>query len=348
MSVRNVITPAVEAELETWKRAFVERWAMQPPEFFQFAGAGVEDIYSRDIGELVNPIHTPLYDQLLREATLADLDALEKALGPVGSGSYMGYLRFFQSELLAEAKKADEEDRLFSHDIPRWFRFKGWDLREKWNCEAAPACGGAGAGSGAAAPEAAAETLAEENARLKRDNEWLKRQVAAAEKALSLKHLPMPTEEQEDGEDPDHFSHAGLIAKYCAVMRENTEFIVGRTELVARLYLKEMAAGAHFTVSESEAADLVIKADKQIRHFRNQLTYEKAKVDAHEAAHVRNLERIDALEAQIRDLTYQLGNAKATSDAHKICHAQAAERADTLEERVAELEEQLRKATEGK
>jgi hypothetical protein len=320
-----IITPVIQAELEAWKRAFVERWAMQPPEFFQYAGAGVEDIYGRDIGELVNPIHTPLYDQLLREATLADLDALERALGPVGSGNFMGYLRFFQSELLGDAKKADErlltqsdsrpvgttkEGRPFSHDIPRWFRFKGWDLREKWNCEAlqtgrseyeasvsvAPACGGVGGG-------AAAETLAEENSRLKRDNEWLKRQIAAAEKALSQKHLRFPTDEEEDGDDPDYFSHAGLIAKYCAVLRENTEFITNRTELLARLYLKEMAAGARFTVSESEAADLIIKADKQIRALTAQLASAKAKVDAHEAAHVRNLEHIDALEEQLHKAT---------------------------------------------
>lgn len=329
-----IITSVVQAELEAWKRAFVERWAMQPPEFFQYAGAGVEDIYSRDIGELVNPIHTPLYDQLLREATLADLDALERALGPVGSGNYMGYLRFFQSELLGDAKKADErlltqsdsrpvgtteEGWPFSRDIPRWFRFKGWDLREKWNCERpayealmasipgsaarapAPACGGAGAG--AAAPEPATETLAEENARLKRDNEWLKRQIAAAEKALSQKHLRLPTDEEDDGDDPDYFSHAGLIAKYCAVLRENTEFIASRAELLARLYLKEMAAGARFTVSEGEAVELVLKADKRIRALTTQLVYEKAKVDAHVAAHISNLERIDALEEQFRMAT---------------------------------------------
>ena len=146
-----VITSEIQAELEAWKRAFVERWAMQPPEFFQFAGAGVEDMYGRDIGTLVTPIHCPWYDQLLRDATLADLDALERALGPVGSGNYMGYLRFYQSELLGDAKKADEQGRLFSHDIPRWFRFKGWDLRAPWNCEILREA--AGAGAGVAAPE---------------------------------------------------------------------------------------------------------------------------------------------------------------------------------------------------
>ena len=44
-----------------------KRWAMQPPEFFQFAGAGAEDIYSRDIRELINPIRRPFFGDLLLE-----------------------------------------------------------------------------------------------------------------------------------------------------------------------------------------------------------------------------------------------------------------------------------------
>jgi hypothetical protein len=146
----NVITYAIQSELEIWKRAFVERWAMQPPEFFLYAGAGAKDMYVMDIGELTNPIRRPFFDALLRSASLDDLEALQYALGPVGSGSYTGYLHFFQEELLEAAKKADErlltqpdsrpvgttdEGMYFSRDIPRWFRFKGWRLGDKWNCE---------------------------------------------------------------------------------------------------------------------------------------------------------------------------------------------------------------------
>jgi hypothetical protein len=157
----NVITYAIQSELEIWKRAFVERWATQPPEFFLYAGAGARDMYVMDIGELTNPLRCPFFDALLRSASLDDLDAIQYALGPVGSGNYMGYLEFFQEELLQAAKKADErllthasetqlsrsdkpdsrpvdsteEGMYFSWDIPRWFRFKGWRLGDKWNCE---------------------------------------------------------------------------------------------------------------------------------------------------------------------------------------------------------------------
>jgi|LakMenEpi03Aug12_release.lakeMendotaPanAssembly.Ray.scaffolds.fasta_scaffold350738_2 hypothetical protein len=131
----NVITYAIQSELEIWKRAFIERWATQPPEFFLYAGAGAKDMYVLDIGELTNPIRRSFFDALLRSASLDDLEALQYALGPVGSGNYTGYLHFFQEELLEAAKKADDEGMYFSWDIPRWFRFKGWRLGDKWNCE---------------------------------------------------------------------------------------------------------------------------------------------------------------------------------------------------------------------
>ena len=153
-----------------------------------------------------------------------------------------------------------------------------------------------------AAPAAVEETAAEKMARLERDNSWLKSQMAAAEKALALKHLPLPTDDQEDSEDPEYWSYAGLVAKYCAALRRNDEYVDGRTDLLARLFLKEMAHGARFTVSEGEAADLVIRAERRIRGLKARLGQVEADVGAYKRAWGRELERNEALTARIEEL----------------------------------------------
>lgn len=140
------------------------------------------------------------------------------------------------------------------------------------------------------------ETIEEQNARLQRSNDWLTAQLAAAQKALVRKHLPMPTDDQEDGDDPDYWSYAGLVAKYCAALRRETEYEDARTELVARLYMKEITAGAHFTVSEGAAAEAVIKAEKRIYTLKARLTVAEANVEAYKAAWEKGMDRIDELE----------------------------------------------------
>ena len=145
-------------------------------------------------------------------------------------------------------------------------------------------------------------TAEEQNARLQRENDQMKAQLAAAQKALALKHLPLPTEEQEDGDDPGSWSYAGLCARYCAALRRETEYVESRTELVARLYLKEIAAGAHFTVSEGAAAETVIRAEKRIYALKTRLTAAEATVEAYKDARDRDLERIDTLEARVAEL----------------------------------------------
>jgi hypothetical protein len=69
--------------------------------------------------------------------------------------------------------------------------------------------------------------------------------------------------------------------------------------LVARLYLKEIAAGAHFTVSEGAAAETVLRAEKRIYALKTQLTVAEATVEAYKEARDRDLERIDTLEARV-------------------------------------------------
>lgn len=156
------------------------------------------------------------------------------------------------------------------------------------------------------------ETADEKMARLERDNAWLKSQLAAAEKALALKHLPLPTEEQEDGEDPDHWSYAGLVAKYCAVLRRNAEYVDARTELLARLYSKETVAGAHFTVSEGAAADAILQAAKRNYVLKASLAQAEANVEAYKKAWERALERVEVLERTA------CGKATATATATEL------------------------------
>ncbi len=140
-----------------------------------------------------------------------------------------------------------------------------------------------------------------ENARLQRDNDWLKAQLAAAEKALALKHLPLPPEDEDeddtaDGEDPEYWSYAGLVAKYCALMRRNSEIVDGHTELLARLFRKETVAGAHFTVSEGAAADAVMMAEKRIYALKARLGQAEADVEAYKRAWEKEQERVEELE----------------------------------------------------
>lgn len=150
------------------------------------------------------------------------------------------------------------------------------------------------------------ETIEEKMARLERDNAWLKGQLAAAERTLALKHIPMPTEEQEDGEDPEHWNYAGLVAKYCALLRRNDEYTDGRADLLARLFLKEMAHGARFTVSEGAAADAVIRADKRIRGLKALLGKAEADVSVYKMARERDMDHIDELTARIAELTVRI------------------------------------------
>jgi hypothetical protein len=130
----SVITDSIKATLRIWREAFLKRWAMQPPEFFLWGGLHNEDLYSRDIGDMTNPLRTEWFPQLVREATLADLDAIERNLGGE-SVSCRGYQRFFQAELLRAAKKEHDEGRPYSEEIPTWFRFKDWNIGPKWKCE---------------------------------------------------------------------------------------------------------------------------------------------------------------------------------------------------------------------
>lgn len=125
-----VITDSIKAELEGWRDAFVKRWEMQPPEFFLRGSAHNQDLYSRDIGRLTNPIHTEWFQQLVQEANIADLDAIECHLscGEISYTLYLAYRRFFQTELLKAAKKAHDEERPYSEDIPAWFSFKDWKI----------------------------------------------------------------------------------------------------------------------------------------------------------------------------------------------------------------------------
>lgn len=146
------------------------------------------------------------------------------------------------------------------------------------------------------AATAVAETIEEKMARLERDNAWLKGQLAAAEKTLALKHIPMPTEEQEDGEDPDHWNYAGLVAKYCAVLRRNDEYVDARTELLARLFRKEIVAGAHFTVSEGAAAEAVTMAEKRIYALKVRLGKADADVEAYKRGWAKEQDRVEELE----------------------------------------------------
>ena len=147
-----------------------------------------------------------------------------------------------------------------------------------------------------------AETAEEKMARLERDNAWLKSQMAAAEKALALKHLPLPTDDQDDGEDPEYWSYAGLVAKYCAVLRRNAEYVDARTELLARLYSKEIVAGAHFTVSEGAAADAILQAAKRIYVLKASLAQAEANVEAYKRAWEKEQDRNEALAARIEEL----------------------------------------------
>lgn len=130
----HVITDSIKAELEAWRGAFIKRWETQPPEFFTMCGMRYEDHYSSNISDMINPIRTEWFQQLVREATLADLDAIERHLGGE-SISYRAYQCFFQSELVMAAKKAHDEKRPYSEEIPLWFRFKDWNIGPKWKCE---------------------------------------------------------------------------------------------------------------------------------------------------------------------------------------------------------------------
>ena len=148
-----------------------------------------------------------------------------------------------------------------------------------------------------------AETMEEENARLKRDNEWLTRQIAAAEKALSQKHLALPTDEEDDGDDPDYFYHAGLIAKYCAALRKNSELTDNNAELCAHLYKKNIAAGVGFvTLTESAAADKILLFDRRIRELKTALQRSVGELEVYKVAHERQYETIDALKKRITEL----------------------------------------------
>ena len=153
-----------------------------------------------------------------------------------------------------------------------------------------------------AAATEAVETAEEKMARLERDNAWLKSQLAAAEKALALKHLPLPTDDQEDGDDPEYWPYAGLVAKYCAVLQRNAEYVDARTELLARLYSKETVAGAHFTVSEGAAADAILQAAKRNYMLKARLGQAEANVEAYKKAWEKSLERIDTLTARVAEL----------------------------------------------
>jgi hypothetical protein len=130
----SVITDSIKAELEAWREAFIKRWGMQPPEFFMWGGAGNEDLYSRGIGDMTNPIRAEWFQRLVSEADFYDLDAIERHLGGE-SVSYRGYQRFFQGELIKAAKKEHDEGRPYSEEIPLWFRFKEWNIGPKWKCE---------------------------------------------------------------------------------------------------------------------------------------------------------------------------------------------------------------------
>jgi hypothetical protein len=137
----SVITDSIKLKMEAWRGAFIGRWGTQPPEFFSVIGSiRNEEHYSSNIGCLTNPIHTEWFQQLVREATLADLDAIEshpsseeEAGTPVQI--YHAYRRFFQEALLKAAKKAHDEGRPYSEEIPLWFRFKDWNIGPKWKCE---------------------------------------------------------------------------------------------------------------------------------------------------------------------------------------------------------------------
>ena len=133
MSSANVLTPAIAATLTEWAEAFLGRWFHQPPEFFDIRYLNdYKYLYRQNIFSLLNPVHTDWFPRLVQEATAADLDTLEAALGT--DGGKKGYLRFFQYELLGTARQADKEGRPCSAVLPSWFRNKGWGV-DRWRCE---------------------------------------------------------------------------------------------------------------------------------------------------------------------------------------------------------------------
>ena len=147
------------------------------------------------------------------------------------------------------------------------------------------------------AAAAAPETVEAENARLQRDNAWLKAQLVAAEKTLAMTHLPLPPDDYDDEEDPPYWTYARLAARYCAVLRRNDEIVDGHTELLARLFRKETVAGAHFTVSEGAAADAVMMAEKRIYALKARLVKAEADVEAYKRAWEKEQDRVEELEA---------------------------------------------------
>lgn len=134
-----VITDSIKAELETWRDTFVKHWEKQPSGFFMSpAGRGHEEAYSLNIGDLINPIHTEWFQQLVREAGIADLNAIERHLSKELTDYmlYLSYRRFFQWQLITAARKAHDEKRPYSKHIPFWFRSQMFNIGPKWECEA--------------------------------------------------------------------------------------------------------------------------------------------------------------------------------------------------------------------
>ena len=166
------------------------------------------------------------------------------------------------------------------------------------------------------AAAAAPETVEAENARLQRDNAWLKAQLVAAEKTLAMTHLPLPPDDYDDEEeDPPYWTYARLAARYCAVLRRNDEIVDGHTELLARLFRKETVAGAHFTVSEGAAADAVMMAEKRIYALKARLGKAEADVEAYKRAWAKEQDRVEVLEGLLAGATAATATATATATA---------------------------------
>lgn len=127
-------------------------------------------------------------------------------------------------------------------------------------------------------PDSRSADMAEEKmGRLERNNAWLKSQMAAAEKVLALRYLPKPLDDDEGSDDPDYWSYAGLVAKYCAALRRESEYIDGRTDLLAALYTKEVyGRGARVTVKEAEAGIALCAADRRIKQLKEEVRRCKA------------------------------------------------------------------------
>lgn len=181
--------------LPKFRDAFVTRWSAtrQPPEFFQVGIPFFYDLYRQDVWQYTNPLRTPLIDALATGATEGDLDALEDLLVSPYDNKTRAYARYFQGQLIETAMEKSRKGQPCSAAVPRWFRAKGWGLKELWACEAPPVYAVPEAPAPAPAVKedpapAAKDPTKEELTAILKELEELRAKVAALEKSAAA-HL---------------------------------------------------------------------------------------------------------------------------------------------------------------